>query len=160
MPIDIKAHQNLIIDYHGDGSKLRDIRIANGFTQKKIAELLGFADATVISQLENDKFGLDSRCYTLFCLLMDEHPTYQLKRKLKNYGSVLIEPPTTGDEIKKMRMNAKPINQNNMATLLGLNGKTMISKYENGTRKPSAPTWTVWLLIINQHPYYTINLKN
>lgn len=91
---------------------------------------------------------------------MDEHPTYTLKRKLKNYGSVLVEPPNTGDEIKKVRMSAKPMTQQKMARLLGLSSNTIISKYENGAKKPSTHTWTLWLLIINQHPYFTLKAKS
>lgn len=157
MSFDIETNKNAIIDYDDNAEKFKKIRVANGFGRIELAELLGLSDPTVISHIEHNVYGLDSRVYTLFCLLMDCHPTHTLKRKLTNLGSILIEPPA-GEEIRKIR-NGLGITQPKMAKLLGLTGKTHISKYENDAKKPSIHTWTMWLLIINQHPYFSMRKK-
>lgn len=157
MSNDIEKNSNVIIDFDDNPEKFKEARIANGFGRTELAELLGFSDPTVISQIEHGVYGLDNRAYTLFCLLMDCHPTYTLKRKLANHGAILIEPPT-GKEIREIRTSLNMI-QPSMANLLGLTGKSHISKYENDAKKPSIHTWTMWLLIINQHPYFSIRRK-
>lgn len=157
MSADIEKNSDVIIDYDNNPEKFKKARIANGFGRTELAELLGLSDPTVISQLEHGVYGLDSRAYTLFCLLMDSHPTYTLHRKLTNHGSVLIEPPS-GKQIRKIRIGLNMI-QPSMAKLLGLTGKTHISKYENDAKKPSIHTWTMWLLITNLHPYFSIRKK-
>ena len=155
MSID-NIHHDVIIEFDGDYSKLKEARVAEGFIQKELAEAIGFDDAVVISRIENGVFGLKSQSYTLLCLLMDIHPNYKLHQKRKYYGSVLIDAPAKGSEIKQFRKNIEHLTQPKMAKLLGLNDKQIISKYENDKKRPSIQTWTLWLLITNQHPYYEI----
>lgn len=154
---DLIIHQKVIVPFDGDVESFIERRKTKGFSQKEMAAALGFFDAAVIGHFETGAFGLDNRCYTLFLLITDGHPRYKLELKDgDNAGKLLINPPSDGKQIRATRINAHGMTQIKMAKLLGLNGKTIISKYENDRKSPSLANWTVFLLLSSQHPFYKI----
>lgn len=149
-------HQKVIEAFDGDIEQFVRHRKSCGLSQKDVATALGFYDASVISHFEAGDFGLDSRGHTLFLLITGKHPRYQLQEKIGFEGFELLTPAPSGRDIRRTRINANGMNQMKMAKLLELNGKTIISKYENGKKTPSIANWTVFLLLSSQHPYYEI----
>lgn len=149
-------HQKVIEGFDGNLEQFIERRKKSGFSQNAISTKLGFFDAAVIGHFETGAFGLDSRCHTLFLLIINEHPRYKLEKKTDVKDGDLLIPAPNGKEIRATRIRADHMNQMKMAALLELNGKTIISKYENDRKKPSIANWTVFLLLSSQHPFYVI----
>lgn len=76
---------------------------------------------------------------------VDTQPQFEPKI---HWGSI-IEPPTP-EQIKEVR-NHVGIKQRQMASLLDLSNRQLISDYERGSKSPSSQTWTLWLLLTGQH---------
>lgn len=150
-----KPHSQAIVGFDNDIDKFISMRKSKGMSQTNVADAIGYSSQTVIGSLECGTKGLSARAYTLFLLITDFHPTYVMTQKHVEYSELLIPAPD-GDGIRKTRMSADRMNQKEMAWLLGLGSKTLISNYENNRRKPSVQNWTMFLLIINQHPYYSL----
>lgn len=150
-----KNHAHVIVGFDGDVDKFINMRKSKGMSQTNIADAIGYSSQTVISSLESGDKRLGDRAYTLFLLITDFHPTYVMTQKHIEYSELLIPAPE-GKEIRKTRMSADQMKQQEMAWLLGLSSKTLISSYENNRRTPSIQNWTMFLLIINQHPYYSL----
>lgn len=150
--------------------KYRQNRIrADGkmFTQDDAAKMLQLADAQVISKFERNELRPDNRTYSLFLLATDNHPFYDLENKsddLTKPENLIIEPPTDPESIKSAREAIAGLQQNQISYLLGLHLK-VFGKYESSNanpknrRSPTAHTWTLFLLITNQHPYYKLSPK-
>ena len=153
---EIIIYQKVIESFDGNLEQFITRRKKSGFSQKSLSAQLGFFDAAVIGHFETGAFGLDSRCHTLFLLITNEHPRFTLERKTGMKDGDLLIPAPSGKEIRATRINAAHMNQMKMAALLELNGKTIISKYENDRKKPSIANWTVFLLLSSQHPFYVI----
>ncbi len=131
-------------------------------SQAEIAELLGLTDAAIISKFENGKSDIDKRTYTMFLLITNNHPRYEmrLKEEPENDSDKVIILPPNGQGIQLMRKYAG-LRQGKMAFLLSLMSKdkpnrTLISKYETDYQSPSSQTWTLFLLITGLHPTYEI----
>lgn len=72
---------------------------------------------------------------------------------------LVIEPPEHkfGDLLLEYRTKAYLI-QEKFAELLNLEaGKSIVSNYENGHKKPSRQNWTLFLLALDRHPFYKVN---
>lgn len=131
-------------------------------SQAEIAKLLGLTDAAIISKFENGKSDIDKRTYTMFLLITNNHPRYEMRLKEEpeiDTETIVIAPPS-GQGITIMRKFAG-LTQGKMAYLLSLMNKEnpnrpLISKYETDRQSPSPQTWTLFLLIIGQHPNYEI----
>ena len=134
------------------------------FTQEDAAVMLHLADAQVISKFERNELRPDNRTYSLFLLATDNHPFYDLEHKSKKSDKLIIEPPTIPESIKSAREVIAGLQQNQISYLLGLHLK-VFGKYESSKaspknkRSPTAHTWTLFLLITNQHPYYKLSPK-
>jgi DNA-binding XRE family transcriptional regulator len=150
-----KNHTNVIVSFDNDIDKFIDMRKSKGMSQTSVADVIGYSSQTVISSLECGIKGLSDRAYTLFLLITDFHPTYVMTQKHSQYNELLIPAPE-GKGIRKTRLSVDQMKQQEMAWLLGLGSKTLISNYENNRRKPSIQNWTMFLLIINQHPHYSL----
>lgn len=148
--------RGVVIPFDNDREKFTKLREQFGLGyQKDMAAALGLADQNLISRFEGGEFDLDPRTFSLFSLITDSHPSYLLTQRQKNYGSLLIEPPANGKERRQYRINAN-LKGHEMATIMGLTSKTIVSAYENEKKHPSVQNWTLFLLITNQHPYYQI----
>lgn len=131
------------------------------FTQDQCARSLDLYDANVVSKYERNELRIDSRTYTVFLLLTSNHPLYDLKliREPSKNTKLVIEPPSP-EEIKKVRESVG-LAQNQTSKLLGLHEK-QFGKYESTSAKtknrrtPSAHTWTLFLLMVNKHPFYKL----
>lgn len=146
----------VVVPFDHNREKFIELRKQFGFGyQKDVADALGLSDANLISRFESGEFELDPRTFTLFGLITDSHPSYLLTQRQKNHGTLLIEAPVSGKERRKYRINAK-LSGEGMANILGLAGKSLVSRYENEKKSPSIQNWTLFLLITNQHPYYQI----
>ena len=126
-------------------------------SREQVAMILGLKDTEILSRFELGKTKLKNATYTLFLLLSDSHPKYQLQKKQKGVTPLLILPPTAGAERKQYRVNANKLKQDQMAMILGLTGKSLISRYEKGHKNPSVQTWTIFLLATNQHPFFKLS---
>lgn len=62
----------------------------------------------------------------------------------------IIQPPTP-EQIKEVRWHVG-MKQREMASLLDLSNRQLISDYEKGKKSPNPQTWTLWLLLTGQHP--------
>lgn len=151
--------RGVVIPFDHDREKFIKLRqeFSRGY-QEDMSDALGLADQNLISRFEHGEFNLDPRTFSLFSLITDSHPSYQLNQRQKNYGSLLIEPPASGKERRQYRIKAKLTGQE-MAEIMSLTSKTTISAYEHEKRHPSTQTWTIFLLVTNQHPYYQISPK-
>ena len=156
MPDNIKKpHSQVIVSFDNDIDKFISMRKSKGMSQTNVADAIGYSSQTVIGSLECGTKGLGDRAYTLFLLITDFHPTYVMVQKHVEYSELLIPAPD-GNGIRKARLSENRMKQQEMAWLLGLGSKTLISNYENNRRKPSIQNWTMFMLIINQHPYYSL----
>lgn len=162
-----------------DNYNFKKYRIAHknedgsNFTQVDCANMLDLSDDKVVSKFENNNSRIDDRTYSIFLLLIDKHPNYALKLKsdIKPEDAKLVLDTPSPEIIKAAResVSYEPVayetpdslKQNQISRLLGLHPK-MFGKYESTTasdsnrRKPSPHTWTLFLLITKQHPYYDL----
>lgn len=155
-PLEIYHH--VIVDYDGDINNFIAQRKIKGLSQAQIAAALGYSNTSIIGHFEAGTKGIDSRSYTLFCLLTDTHPEYVLLQDNED-GELLITAPD-GYSVRQTRLNANRMTQPKMAKLLGLSSKTLVSNYENDRKNPSIQNWTLFLLITSQHPHYSIKPKH
>lgn len=134
------------------------------FTQNDVALLLKLTDAALISNVERNEVRLDDRTYSTFLLATGNHPNYDLEYFVEGTADIdklIINPPCTPEDIKQDRMNIVGLQQRQISSLLGLHIKTF-GKYESSSAKrenrriPTAHTWTLFLLITNQHPCYKL----
>jgi len=162
-----------------DNYNFKKYRIAHknedgsNFTQVDCANMLDLSDDKVVSKFENNNSRIDDRTYSIFLLLVDKHPNYELELKSgvdPKVAKLVLDTPSP-EVIKAARESVayepvgietpNSLKQNQISRLLGLHPK-MFGKYESITasdsnrRKPSAHTWTLFLLIIKQHPYYDL----
>lgn len=144
---------NVIVTFDGDYERFAKIREASGFSPAQLATAVGFTDNSVIKSFESKKLTLDDRSYTLCLLIMEAHPIYILEH---SGAGALIVPAPVGHKIKQKRKMAG-LTQIEMADLLGLSGKTLISNYENSIKVPNLQNWTMFLLITCQHPSYQLS---
>lgn len=77
------------------------------------------------------------------------------KYKPSAYWGATIEPPTP-EQIKALRKHTG-MTQPQVAKLLNLSNRQLIGDYENGVKSPSPQTWTLWLLLTDQHPTLTLS---
>ena len=148
---------NAIIKYDGNGQGFARDRKSVGLSQQEMADLLCMNDVSTIKNIENGEYDVEDRTYTLFALITGHHPLYVLNGKTAG-GDLTITPPD-GETIRQTRRSVNGMTQRTMASLLGLSGHNIISKYEKNIREPSIANWTLFLLIIGKHPHYEINLK-
>lgn len=151
----LNIHHNVIIGFNGDIESFVAQRKSKGLSQSQIADVLGYANTSIIGHFEAGVKGLDSRGYTLFCLITDIHPEYVLLQDDIEHDLLLVTAPD-GEDIRQTRLNASRMTQPKMAKLLGLSSKTLVSNYENNRKNPSVQNWTIFLLITDQHPHYSI----
>lgn len=134
------------------------------FAQIDVARLLNLVDEHLISKFERNELKPDNRTYSFFLLATGNHPHYDLELKSKETDQLLIEPPSAC-EIREARENIEGLQQNQTSYLLGLHAK-VFGRYESSSanrknqRRPTAHTWTLFLLITNQHPYYKLIPKH
>lgn len=154
-----QIHKDMVIPFDGNMQAFVETRKSLGYSQKVLAETLGLSDVSVIGHFESGGFVLDERTHTVFLLLTDTHPIYQLKRRDgKEDGELIIEPPETGEEMRNHRVQLDGMTQGDMAELLGLKaGKTIISNYENNVKRPSKQNWTTFLLATDLHPNFIVS---
>ena len=150
-----KIHENVIRKYNGIAENIVTARKTKGMDQTQISEAIGYANIPVIANVESGVKGIDDRAYTLFLLITDSHPEYIIQKKHLDCSELLQAAPD-GKVIRSTRINADRMKQEKMAWLLSLSGKTIISSYEKNRRNPSIQNWTMFLLIISQHPYYSL----
>ncbi|WP_296210766.1 helix-turn-helix transcriptional regulator [Psychrobacter sp. UBA3480] len=79
------------------------------------------------------------------------------KFDVKIHWDAIIEPPTP-EQIKDLRQHTG-MTQPQVANLLGLSNRQLISDYERGNKSPNLQTWTLWLLLTGQHPTLTLSDK-
>lgn len=135
-------------------------------TQDEVATMLGLSDGQIVSKFERNGCNIDNRTYSLFSLVTNNHPLYNLQRKqvVANddiHSNLLIKPPVNPCDIKTARRAANGLIQRRASRLLGMSDK-IFGKYESNTaklthrRSPTVQTWTLFMLITNQHPYYQL----
>lgn len=158
--------KNIIVSFQDSGLSIDDfIRHRKLIGEREIAShILGIKDSEVLSRFERGETVMSPPTITLFLLLSDTHPRYELKaiEQLFITKKLLIEAPTTNKLRKQQRHNVElmtgvKLTQQGMADLLGLTGKSLISEYENNKKTPSVQTWTLFLLATNQHPFYKLS---
>lgn len=152
------VYRRAVIKHDGNGRLFAQARISAGFTQDKLANLLGIEEVSTIRNIESGIYDIEDRTYTLFALLTDTHPLYTLISK--NTGGALGLVAPNGDEIRRIRKTKGGLTQRGMASVMGLSGHAMISKYESDSRSPSPSNWALFLLVIGEHPHYEIKPKN
>lgn len=151
--------RNVVINFDGNREAFKKLRKSfSSGNQIDMAEALGWASQNLVSRFESGEFSLDPRTYSLFSLMTDSHPNYSLHQRQKFFGSLLIEPPSLGADRQKIRKKAG-LTGKEMADILSLSSKTIISRYENNKQHPSLQCWTLFLLITGQHPYYKLQPK-
>lgn len=166
------AWENVVVqDNEVDLSTFSAMRKRYG-SQDDIAAVLGLTDRMIISKFENGKANIDKRTYSLFLLVTNNHPHYTLELKQDPDSEILAVEPPNGEGIRLIREYAG-ITQGKMAFLLGMMNKPktvsdqgkpekdkpnrqLVSRYEKGTQSPSVQSWTLFLLIIGEHPNYAI----
>lgn len=128
-----------------------------------VSYILGIKDNEVLSRFERGETMMLPSTITLFLLISGIHPVYELQEIDKCFmaKALLISAPVKNKLRKQKRhnvglMTGEKLSQGAMAELLGLTGKSLISKYENGERNPSIQTWTIFLLSTNQHPFFKL----
>lgn len=127
--------------------------------QKDIATALGLSDQSLISRFENGEFILDPRTFSLFGLITNSHIGYSLLPRQPNQGGLLIKAPASGKDRREYRIRAG-LKSHEMANLMGLSSKSIISNYEHEKKHPSTQNWTLFLLATDQHPHFEILPKN
>lgn len=155
MAAPIVINENVILNFDGDVDAFIKRRKNKGLNQSDIADALGYSNTSVIGHFEAGVKGLNDHGYTLSRLVTETHSEYALVQKATDNGELLIDAPE-GSIIKQIRLNANGMSQSKMAALLGLSSKTLISNYENDRKKPNIQNWTLFLLITNQHPSYSL----
>lgn len=153
--VKLNIHHHVIMEFDGDLERFVSTRKNQDMNQYQLSQALGYSERSTIGHFEAGSKGLDSRGYTLFCLLTNTHPSYILEQG-EDDGELLIKAPADGYSIRQTRLNANGMTQPKMAKLLGLSSKTLVSNYENNRKNPSIQNWTLFLLITDQHPHYLI----
>ena len=156
--IKLNIHHNVIVNFDGDVENFIAQRKSRGLSQSQVAQVLGYSNTSIIGHFEAGVKGLDSRGYTLFCLVTDTHPEYVLLQDNADHDLLLVTAPD-GEDIRQTRLNANRMTQPKMAKLLGLSSKTLVSNYENNRKNPSIQNWTIFLLITDQHPHYSLHRR-
>ena len=152
------VYRRAVIKHDGNGRLFAQARISAGFTQEKLASLLSIKEVATIRNIESGIYDIEDRTYTLFALLTNTHPLYTLFSKNTGGGLSLTAP--SGYEIRRIRKTKSGLTQRGMASVMGLSGHAMISKYESDSRSPSPSNWSLFLLVIGEHPHYEIKPKN
>lgn len=154
----MKAYEGALNEYRSK-SKNAD---GSPMTQLDVANILNLTDDKIISKIERFIQGMDDRTFTVFVLATDNHAQYKLiQRKTKARNPRLILEPPTPAVIAQYRNNIEGLSSAMLSEALGLHSGT-VGKYESLTadaanrRSPSAHTWTLMLLVTNQHPNYKI----
>lgn len=122
-------------------------------TQEEVAKLLGIKYQQTISEIECGNSKMDNRTYSVLCLLADKHPGYELVGD-ENLNKLVVE-YEGAEKLKQLRKNAKLL-QKEVASKLKLTDRRLIGRYENNKQNPSDQCYTLFLLITNQHPYFSI----
>lgn len=143
--------------------RLQDEKFGNAISQTELAKTLKLNDASIISRIERGEMGMDNRRFSVFLLITNSHPKYdlELKKGINKEDADLILPTPSAVDIKTARGNISGLSQRNLSLLVGLHHK-MINKYESSSatsknmRSPSPHTWTMILLATKQHPYYDL----
>lgn len=158
--------KNIIVSFQDSGLTLNSFIKYRKLIGKRdvVSYILGIKDSEVISRFERGETVMSPPTITLFLLLSDTHPRYELTtiNQLFIVKKLLIESPSTSKLRKQKRhnielMTGEKLTQQGMADLLGLTGKSLISKYESGKKNPSVQIWTLFLLATNQHPFYKLS---
>ena len=122
-------------------------------TQEEVAKLLGIKYQQTISEIECRNSNMDNRTYSLLCLLANKHPDYELLGDADLFK--LVVEYEGAERFKQLRKNAKLL-QRDVAQKLALTNHKLISKYEKARQNPSCQCYTLFLLITNQHPDFSI----
>jgi len=72
---------NLLIEPPSLGVDRQKARKKAGLTGQKMADVLSLNSKTIISNYENNKQNPSLQCWTMFLLVTDQHPYYELQPK-------------------------------------------------------------------------------
>lgn len=151
----IKPLEGVILQPNVD--KFTEARTAFGL-QQSAAQALGFANQTIISNMETERVKLTPRNYSLMLLLAQKHDNYTLKARsnAKSTDDFIIIPKEGLDNIAGYLVEirgAADLSQKELAEVLDCSELT-IRSYENGLGKASERFYTTMMLIFNKHPYF------
>lgn len=156
----IKPLEGVILEPNVE--KFTEARLAFG-QQEKAAQALGFANQTIISNMETERVKLTPRNYSLMLLLAQQHDNYALKARstAKSVDDFIIIPKEGLDNIAGYLVElrgAANLTQEELAEVLDCSELT-IRSYENGLGKASERFYTTMMLIFNKHPYFYLEKK-
>lgn len=143
-------------------AKFKEARTSFGL-QEQAAQALGFANQTIISNMETERVKLTPRNYSLMLLLAQQHDNYRLvaRKDAKDVDDFIIVPDegleNIAGELTIARAEAN-LDQAELAEVLGCSELT-IRSYENGLGKASERFYTSMMLIFNKHPYFQLQKR-
>lgn len=156
-------------------SDLEDFKVARQKVglQSEVSSILGMYGQTILSNIERGVASLDSRNHSLVMLLAQMHPHYRLKAKdnaesIDQFIVSMFEKDRAkmtkeeiDDSLSKFSyqlIEARAMNNLSkvrLAKLLRCSDAT-VRNYENCVGTASDRFYTVFLLMFDKHPYFTL----